>query len=380
MDATHSTDDLNALILRLLREAIPRRFAKKDIRPDMSLQNELGITSLGKIVMVCRLEEEFGVKFSPSIIDVREIRTVKDLSDTSKRMAEEAQGGSFNQLTKKLPQQEKITFYPSFTAIQSTPFIAIRPGGVKPPFYACGHHPVLTKLAQVVGVDRPFYKVDGYALLEERMGKGYDMDVRIEEMAARFVQEVLASQPVGPYYLGGGCESAIIAFEMAQQLESLGHRIAMLVIWDTPASKYWQNEGAPVVSIHRLHRLFSGGRVGLKRRLSSLLDRTSNAFITAGAWRSSHHTDIEKALTRSVKSYVAKSYRGRIILFRASESVFECPEPTLGWGELAEQGVDIRTLPGNHTSYYEQNFSGFAEMVNVCLIETQTSDLDANLR
>src|SRR5205085_8887786 len=140
MDASHSTDDLNALILRLLREAIPQRFAKKDIRPDMSLQNELGITSLGKIAMAFRLEEEFGVDFYVSVIDAGEIRTVKDLFDTAKRMSEEVQGGSFNQLTKKLRQQDKITFHQSFIAIQSSPFIAIQPDGVKPPFYACGHH------------------------------------------------------------------------------------------------------------------------------------------------------------------------------------------------------------------------------------------------
>jgi thioesterase domain-containing protein len=242
---------------------------------------------------------------------------------------EEPQKALANQLTPN-PQQEKLT-YASLVAIQNSSFVALQPQGVKPPFYACGHHPMLVNLAQAVGVDQPFYKIDAYALLEQRLATGQPIDLHIEEMADHFVPQILASQANGPYYLGGGCEGALIAFEIAQQLESLQHKIAMLVIWDTPISSYWRNENGAYASIRRLSRLFSSGRPQLKRRLSRLLKKTTNTFTHATADQS-RRIQVEKILFNIARKYLAKSYQRDIILFRASESDFKCLDATWGWG------------------------------------------------
>src|SRR4051794_10605813 len=177
-----------------------------------------------------------------SVEDADEIITVNHRLNIPGSMGEEPQKEPFDLITSPL-QQEKIT-YSHFVAIQNSPFVAIQPHGVKPPFYACGHHPRLISLARTMGIDQPFYKMDAYAFLEERLAKDHGIDISIEEMADCFVSEILTSQRVGPYYLGGGCEGAIIAFEIARQLESRGHQIAMLVVWDTPITKYWRNEAA----------------------------------------------------------------------------------------------------------------------------------------
>jgi Thioesterase domain len=43
---------------------------------------------------------------------------------------------------------------------------------------------------------------------------------------------MLAHQPTGPFYLGGYCAGAIIAYEMAQLLKEKGHEIGMLALID----------------------------------------------------------------------------------------------------------------------------------------------------
>ena len=60
----------------------------------------------------------------------------------------------------------------------------------------------------------------------------------IEEVARRFTRRVLESQPAGPYVLGGYCFGGVVAYEVARQLLSIGHRVRMLMIIDAPRPGY----------------------------------------------------------------------------------------------------------------------------------------------
>ena len=55
----------------------------------------------------------------------------------------------------------------------------------------------------------------------------------IEDMAARYITEMRAVQPFGPYYLCGYSMGGWIAYEMAQQLLAAGQEVALLGIFDT---------------------------------------------------------------------------------------------------------------------------------------------------
>src|SRR5207247_2470137 len=57
----------------------------------------------------------------------------------------------------------------------------------------------------------------------------------IEEMAARYLSELRVAQPNGPYRLGGWSMGGVVAFEMAQQLTSLGQEVALLALVDSSA-------------------------------------------------------------------------------------------------------------------------------------------------
>ena len=54
----------------------------------------------------------------------------------------------------------------------------------------------------------------------------------IEETAAYYIEQLHHSQPSGPYFLCGFCFGGLVAFEMAQQLQALGERVALLAIID----------------------------------------------------------------------------------------------------------------------------------------------------
>ena len=59
----------------------------------------------------------------------------------------------------------------------------------------------------------------------------------IEAVAARYVAEVKAVQPNGPYTLGGACVGGVIAFEMARQIQASGEEIAgPVLIFDSIAA------------------------------------------------------------------------------------------------------------------------------------------------
>ena len=56
---------------------------------------------------------------------------------------------------------------------------------------------------------------------------------------------------------------------------------------------------------------------------------------------------------RLARRYSAERYAGRITLFRAVPSKANEPQfgdPTLGWGVLAENGVEIHTVRANHVA------------------------------
>jgi thioesterase domain-containing protein len=54
----------------------------------------------------------------------------------------------------------------------------------------------------------------------------------IEQMAGDYIVEVRRLQPTGPYRLGGLCAGAVIAYEMALQLQAAGERVALVALLD----------------------------------------------------------------------------------------------------------------------------------------------------
>jgi amino acid adenylation domain-containing protein len=79
-------------------------------------------------------------------------------------------------------------------------------------------------LARHIGSDRPFYVVHPHGL------RGELPPPTIEAMAAERLEEIRQVQPHGPYALGGFCNGALIAYEVARLLEEGGEKVNALLM------------------------------------------------------------------------------------------------------------------------------------------------------
>src|SRR5207249_6921919 len=59
-----------------------------------------------------------------------------------------------------------------------------------------------------------------------------------EEIAAAHIKSMRAVQPEGPYLLGGWCNGALMAYEMARQLHIEGQKVDLLVLMNPMALVY----------------------------------------------------------------------------------------------------------------------------------------------
>ncbi|MFI5756581.1 amino acid adenylation domain-containing protein [Streptomyces sp. NPDC051569] len=85
-------------------------------------------------------------------------------------------------------------------------------------------------LARRLGTDRPVYGLEAV---------GYNTDAAplssIEDIAARYVEEIRSVAPKGPYLLAGWSFGGNVAFEMAVRLEAAGEEVAFLGVIDAEA-------------------------------------------------------------------------------------------------------------------------------------------------
>lgn len=186
---------------------------------------------------------------------------------------------------------------------------------------------------------------------------------RIEDMAARYVQEVRKVQPIGPYHLAGGSMGGMIAYEMAQQLAAAGEQVALLGLIDT-SSRYGRvvrdEARRPLARWHRVRQRLQGLSViaAVQKILGTLRARrqAANARRKVATLRRRgeevphdlRYDDLEAAHFRAYHEYVVAPYAGTAILFRAErqDDDFDA-DAALGWDALVGH-LDVFRIPGDH--------------------------------
>ena len=113
----------------------------------------------------------------------------------------------------------------------------IQAGGSRPPFFCLGAGPMYRELARLLGPEQPFF---GPVLPRP---SELPRPIRIEDVAAHHFRIIRNAQPRGPYFLGGWCIDGLVAYEVAQQLRSLGEPVGLLVLFDT----YFYSSGLVVI-------------------------------------------------------------------------------------------------------------------------------------
>ncbi|MCW5617760.1 MAG: amino acid adenylation domain-containing protein [Nitrosomonas sp.] len=235
-------------------------------------------------------------------------------------------------------------------------FIPHRTTGGKIPFFAAGSHPKYAEIPQRLGEDQPFYQLDLYALLTERMEKGLKPFTCIEEFAEYYIQQILDVCPHGPYNLGGGCEGAYLAYEMAVRLQEMGHEIGALVMWIPPALR--ESKG---LSLRRFAIFLS------LERLRYLI---TNGSLSKSNWHAlrvlAKHELLEYRINQALCSYApSKHFHGKITLIRTSESPFVSRvDINRPWIDRATEGGSVHIVKGNHGNWLYNNLDDFVDIID----------------
>ncbi|RKZ90554.1 MAG: hypothetical protein DRR19_09725, partial [Candidatus Parabeggiatoa sp. nov. 1] len=318
---------------------------------------ELGGDSLIAVPLLIQLRNTFQKSLPPQ--SLLQAPTVAQLAELIEETCSNFQ----------LPKQTRPTMPSSLVPIQSTgskrPFFCVHPVGGNVLCYA--------KLAHYLGTEQPFYGLQAWGL----DGKEAPL-TQIEDMATDYIKALRIVQPHGPYMLGGWSFGGVVAFEMAQQLQKLGNKVALLALIDIGApiegSKRAQLDDATLLawfaldfgigSEQELALLVNTLRgVELEEQLHYLLAQAKKAKIlpsTAELDDIRPLVRVFKSNVKALQSYVPKVYSNRMTLFRASESlslqagesfdgsIIEPIGSILEWGKLSLEPIEIYTILGNH--------------------------------
>ena len=300
-----------------------------------------------------------------SLLAVRLFAQIKKLTGKDLPLVTLFQAPTIEQLAAILRQQGWESPWASL--------VPIKAGGSKPPFYCVhgvgGNILEYLDLAKYLDADQPFYGLQAIGL----DGKRPIEQLSVEQMAARYIEEVRAFQPRGPYYLGGSSFGGTVAFEMAQQLRAAGEDVALLALFDTNgpgyprllptmtawrrrvdwwldrATLHWENfwacEGRD--RLHYLKEKAGRWKKQLRWKRQHLWDLWRERV--GGRFQPEAFRQIRVLGFRARTAYEGRPYEGRVTLFRATEQprgIYE--DRTLGWGPLVKGELEIHDTPGHH--------------------------------
>jgi thioesterase domain-containing protein/acyl carrier protein len=247
---------------------------------------------------------------------------------------------------------------------RTPPFICF-PGGYGRDGMLLGHGLALAALSRQIGPAYPFYGVTLGACLD-----GVAPSELIEIVASRALAEIRATCPHGPYVLGGYSLGGLVALEVARGLQAEGEEIALLALLDAYGPNFpRRRRGSERFRMH-LAKMRGLPVVGKARYLAEKLGpkplrhRGRENVVPNGAAGS------VEVLTFVTDSYLNRlpRYAGRINLFRAtdvpSDEGHAYDDPTCGWGAIADGGVQVWDVPGNHLTMLDPpNLSHLADAI-----------------
>ena len=189
---------------------------------------ELGGHSLLSAQLVVELESELGRE-----LPARALAQLGTVADMARILEEEAGHGAADagarQGSSGLPDDVlhgMRTYTAAWTGERATPeslLVGLNAKGTKLPLFWClQRYQELSQLARYLGADQPVW---GMRSGHKVMGRD-EPDIAL--LARHYADEILAVRPAGPYVVGGNCDAARVAFQVARQLADRGHEVALL--------------------------------------------------------------------------------------------------------------------------------------------------------
>jgi thioesterase domain-containing protein len=244
--------------------------------------------------------------------------------------------------------------------------VRLRKGGAARPLFLI--HPVggnvlcYGDLVRRLGGDEPVHGFQSVGLA------GAEPLEDLNAIAEHYAGLVRSTDPRGPYRLAGWSMGGVIAFEMARRLTAAGGEVELVGLLDSlpPGYPKEQDEDDDAYLLWGLAYDLGGitGKVpqisredlnGMKAEegLALLLDKARAAGTIApwfGMAQAAQLWKVYRANVTALRRYrPAGRYAGALSLWVASPNYWaEDLGPQLGWEDLAEGGVEARTIEADH--------------------------------
>lgn len=215
-------------------------------------------------------------------------------------------------------------------------FVQLQPGTGGLPFYFF-HGDILgggfytRRLAELLGPRHPFHVSPPIRLSEHELP-------RVEDLAARKRRALQKQQPHGPYVLGGFCVGAVVAYEVACQLETEGEEVSCVFLVEPEIGN----------ALTRSHQTFVNAFAARHRRPQDKVDLLLRGERKIGRFKDVLHGSLRKKTE---------------FLINNTKKVFGRAVPTTADRNETEGGPEIQDwlVPAYHwvlTSYTPRRFSG----------------------
>ncbi len=301
-------------------------------------------------------------------------------------------GATIEHLAKALAGESIATLPAEIKTDERAGLVAVQTGGSKRPFFFL--HGQWTNsalysldLAHALGPDQPFYLLEPY--------KYQDLIPlpTFEEVAAAYVKALRAVQPEGPYLLGGWCNGATWAYEIARQLHAQGQKTDLLVMMEPSVPAEHGQERRVITSLGNLLGLSAEKQadwfIAYRHMREFFYDWRLSKFKHKRAATQSMPNAVAPKLNEFIPSrevmrgwaniyqwmlagYRPQFYPGKIALFWTEE------EPLRGeiWRRTMEtqtqaNNVEVYIIPGNHITSRTEYLPILAERFRECLTKIE---------
>ncbi len=189
-------------------------------------------------------------------------------------------------------------------------------------------------------------------------------------LASRYADEIRLQQPHGPYRLGGHSLGGAMAYAVALYLHQMGESVAQIVMLDTPGPKE--------VDIDNLRT-----PAEIRDYLEVLAPQFWESIHTGG---DGSGVDVERFVEcfrfhcLAMHAYrLSQPSPAPILYLRAhSRDRFNVARPEREWIEVAEAGLDLRIVAGNHiTMVFEPFVEHVAQVIAETLCRQEGASIDS---
>ncbi len=250
--------------------------------------------------------------------------------------------------------------------------------GPYPPLFmiagAGGHVFAFQRFSRMLGPEFPAYGMKAIGV----DGTEPPLD-RIEDIADRYLPEILKHRPEGPYVLSGYSVGGLVAYELAIRMQTMGLKVAKVIVFDTFAPGYPRKRSWPIrIAIHGKNFLFGSGFRSkwryLKQRLMNLRHRTLSAAgyghldmpnypgitglsaeIIKKVW-----AGLERA---NYRYWPSAKWNGHLVIARSEQqetwAATTHDDPLLGWTDWVKGTVETFGVPAGHMEFFDDRNVSF---------------------